>query len=165
MNSLCDRFRHWFGHEKDSNAKLLGMLESIPAERHSDPLYAKALEKTAHIAVARQVWFCRVGQSTVMPTNFFPKMTLDEIRTLFTQIEKDWTHYLASLTDADLAQPMEYTRMGNRMRYTIEGALTQTLGHAFYHRGQVGTLVAMLGGKFVDTDYVFWHKPEVLGPA
>jgi uncharacterized damage-inducible protein DinB len=92
-------------------------------------------------------------------------MTLDEIRTLFTQIEKDWTHYLASLTDADLAQPMEYTRMGNRMRYTIEGALTQTLGHAFYHRGQVGTLVAMLGGKFVDTDYVFWHKPEVLGPA
>jgi uncharacterized damage-inducible protein DinB len=165
VTSLADRFRLWFEHEKDSNAKLIAMLESIPAEKRTDPLYAKVLTKAAHIAVARQIWFYRIGQTTVMPTDFFPSMTLAEMKALFAKVEAEWTAYLATLMDADLAKPIEYVRMGNRMRYTVEGALTQTNGHAWYHRGQVGTLVALLGGKFTDTDFVFWHKPELLGPA
>lgn len=165
MNSLSDRFRQWFEHEKDSNAKILAMLESVPTEKHADPDYAKALGKAAHIAVARQIWYYRVGQSTMMPTDFFPKMTLEEIKALFVEIEGQWSKYLASITDDDLAKPIDYIRQGNRMRYHLEGALTQVNGHAWYHRGQVGLLVAKLGGKFVDTDYVFWHKPEILGPA
>jgi uncharacterized damage-inducible protein DinB len=36
--------------------------------------------------------------------------------------------------------------------------LTQVFGHAWYHRGQIASLVAELGGKAVDTDFIFWCK-------
>ncbi|MGC3966918.1 MAG: hypothetical protein QM775_05970 [Pirellulales bacterium] len=40
----------------------------------------------------------------------------------------------------------------------MEGTLTQVFGHAWYHRGQIAQLVAMLGGKAVDTDYILWCR-------
>ncbi|MFT3881265.1 MAG: hypothetical protein QM703_16570 [Gemmatales bacterium] len=33
MKTLADRFRRWYDHERDSNAKCIAMLESVPAER------------------------------------------------------------------------------------------------------------------------------------
>jgi uncharacterized damage-inducible protein DinB len=43
--------------------------------------------------------------------------------------------------------------------------LTQTFGHAWYHRGQIAQLVALLGGKPVDTDYISWCKLSPIDPA
>jgi uncharacterized damage-inducible protein DinB len=42
--------------------------------------------------------------------------------------------------------------------------LTQLFGHAWYHRGQIAQLVAELGGKAVDTDYIFWCKLTPIEP-
>ena len=49
MKSLADRFRQWYEHERDSNAKSLAMLASVPVERRTDPLFQKALDKMAHL--------------------------------------------------------------------------------------------------------------------
>ena len=52
---------------------------------------------------------------------------------------------------------------GRRFRWDVEGVLTQTFGHAWYHRGQIATIVNGLGGKPVDTDYIYWcGTPEKL---
>jgi len=82
---------------------------------------------------------------------------------MFADIENKWTAYLAKLEDADLTRTFDYVRQGVRLRYAIEHALTQLNVHALYHRGQVESLVSRLGGRFMDTDFVFWHKPEELG--
>ena len=165
MHSLSDRYRLWFDHERDSNTKMLAMLESIPAANRTGPDYTKALEKAAHIALARKLWFYRLGKLSSPPANLFPAMSVEEMKPLFVEMENEWAAFFATLTDDDLAKPIEYVRQGLKLRYTLEAALTQTNGHAWYHRGQVGMLVAKLGGTFVDTDFVFWHKPEVLGPG
>jgi uncharacterized damage-inducible protein DinB len=157
---LIERFRHWYEHERDSNAKMLAMLESVPENMRTSPEFTKALEKSSHIALARQLWLCRMGQYTDVPPALFPAMPIEEQKKLFAHVESLWTKYLATLTDADLEKKFEYVRQGVKLRYSIEGALTQTHGHAWYHRGQVGMLVAKLGGKFMDTDFVFWHHPE-----
>lgn len=162
MNSLADRFRRWYEHERDSNAKTLAMLESVPADRRADPLFEKAVGKMAHLVAARRRWLARLGLSTELPEPF-PKTPLAELPALVAAVEAKWTAYLATLNDAALAKTIEWEFNGTKMRWNLEGLLTQTNGHAWYHRGQVAMLVSMLGGTMVDTDYIFFAKPEKVG--
>lgn len=161
MQSLADRFRRWYDHERDSNTKIVGMLESVPAEKRSDPLFQKALDKTAHLIAARKRWLGRLGLISELPEPF-PKGVLEEIPANFAAIEATWVKYLASLDDAALAKKIEWSFNGQKLRLDLESILTQVNGHAWYHRGQVAMLVGMLGGKAVDTDYLYFAKPEKL---
>jgi uncharacterized damage-inducible protein DinB len=66
---------------------------------------------------------------------------------------------LKQLNDEELTRTLEWQAAdGKHYRWNVEGMLTQTFGHASYHRGQIAQLVAGLGGKGVDTDYIFWCK-------
>lgn len=161
MTSLIERFRTWYEHERDSNAKSLAMLQSVPAEKRSDPLFAKAVGKMAHLVAARRRWLTRLGVTTELP-DAFPAWTLDELPALVAATEAAWVAYLNSLDDAAIAKSIEWSFNGQKMRWTLEGVLTQTNGHAWYHRGQIALLVTMLGGKMTDTDYIFFAKPEKL---
>ncbi|CAN5594359.1 hypothetical protein BH11PLA2_BH11PLA2_14780 [soil metagenome] len=154
---MLDRFRKWYDYERDANAKTLVMLDSVPAENRSDPQYAKALTKMAHCVVARQMWLFRLGVGTA-PTALFPEVKSPaEIAAMLAPVEAAWTAYYQTLTEADLAREFEYTGWDKKnYRLSIEALLTQLFGHAWYHRGQIASIVAGLGGKFVDTDYILW---------
>lgn len=164
MNTLADRFRRWYEYEKDCTAKVLAMLESVPAEKRADPMFQKAIDKFAHVDAARMRWLHRLGVYPELPPPFPPGVKLEELAGRFAVSEREWTAYLAKLTDAELAKEIEYTFAdGSRYRWVVEGILTTLFGHAQYHRGQVVTYVHLLGGKPVDTDYVFFSKPTKLG--
>lgn len=166
MNTLADRFRRWYDYERDCNAKSLEMLASVPEDRRSDPEYQKAVGKMAHLAAARQRWLHRLGHFPVLPPVFPQATPLEAVREMVAKTETAWVHYLNGLDEAELTRSMDWTAPdGKRYRWDVEGVLTQVFGHAFYHRGQIATLVAMLGGKAVDTDYLFWCKLTPLGPA
>ena len=159
MTGLADRFRNWYEHERDSNAKCLTMLASVPAERRTDPLFQKALDKMAHLVAARRRWLYRLGAYSELP-EIFPTGVLEELPALVSATEAAWVAYLAKLDDAALAKPFEWEFNGQRMRWHLAGVLTQVNGHAWYHRGQIAMLVTMVGGTMVDTDYIFFAKPE-----
>src|SRR5262249_1400548 len=159
MNSLADRFRGWYEYERDCNAKSLEMLASVPAERQSAPEFQKAIGRMAHLVAARQRWLHRLGHWPECPQLFPESVTLANLPAMVTKTEAAWVAYLGRLDDAELARGVEWTAAdGKRYRWNVEGILTQTFGHAWYHRGQIAQLVAGLGGKAVDTDYIFWCK-------
>jgi uncharacterized damage-inducible protein DinB len=163
MKTMIERFRRWYEHERDSNAKCLAMLASVPEEKRSQPFYQKAIDKMAHLVAARHRWLFRLGVLSTQP-EIFPKETkLSDLPALVESVEHAWVNYLNTLDDAKLAQKFEYnTPDGKRMRWDLESLLTQTNGHAWYHRGQIAMLVAELGGKAVDTDYIFFQRPEAV---
>ena len=162
MTALLDRFRRWYDYERDCNAKLLGMLESVPAEQHGTPEFEKAVVKTGHLIAARRRWLHRLGQWPDLPPIFPTGLTIADLTQQFAETETAWVAYFNSLSEADLARVIEWTGpTGQQFRWDIEGILTQMLIHAPYHRGQVAQLVAHLGGKAVDTDYLFWCNPAV----
>ncbi len=161
--TMTDRFRHWYNHERDANAKCLAMLASVPEENRSHPYYQRALDKMAHLVSARHRWLHRIGVLPAQPELFPQGTKLSDLPALVESIENAWVQFLNTLDDSQLGRKFEYTAMdGKRLRWDLEGALTQTNGHAWYHRGQIAMLVAELGGKAVDTDYVFFHRPEVV---
>src|SRR5262245_60284079 len=160
MKTLADRFRHWYEYECDCNAKSLAMLASVPAERRTTPEFQKAVGRMAHLAAARQRWLHRLGHWTHVPGPF-PNISLDELPKFVSDTETAWRQYLRRVDENELKREFEWQFPdGKRYRWNVEGVLTQVFGHAWYHRGQIAQLVAAVGGTAVDTDYIFWSKPE-----
>jgi uncharacterized damage-inducible protein DinB len=159
MKSLADRFRRWYEYERDCNTKSLEMLASVPAERRSAPEFQKAVDRMAHLVAARRRWLHRLGHGPGAPGPWPQGTALSDLPALVAETEAAWSAYLDRLTDDELARTLEWEFAdGRRYRWDVEGVLTQTFGHAWYHRGQIAQLVAGLGGKAVDTDYIFWCK-------
>jgi uncharacterized damage-inducible protein DinB len=143
------------------------MLASVSAERRSAPEFQKAVDRMAHLVAARRRWLHRLGHLPEVPTTPFPQaINLADLPAQVADTEAAWVAYLSRLDDQELARTLEWEAPdGRRYRWDIEGILTQVFGHAWYHRGQIAQLVAMLGGKAVDTDYIFWCKPAPVEPA
>ncbi|HEY1187415.1 MAG TPA: DinB family protein [Gemmata sp.] len=159
MTSLADRFRKWYEYERDCNAKSLAMLASVPAERRGAAEFQKAVDRMAHLVAARRRWLHRLGHWAEPPVPFPAGTALTDLPGLVADTEAAWVAYLDRLDAAELAREFEWLAPdGRRYRWEVEGALTQTFGHAWYHRGQIAQLVAGLGGTAVDTDYIFWCK-------
>ncbi len=161
MKSLSDRFRRWYEYERDCNAKSLEMLSSVPVERRETPEFQKAVARMAHLVAARCRWLFRLGRFANSPAIHPQGTRLEDLPAQVAEIEAAWTAYLIQLDEAELNRTFEWQAAdGRRYRLDIEGVLTQVFGHAWYHRGQIAQLVALLGGKAVDTDYILWCKPE-----
>ncbi len=162
MKTLADRFRRWYDHERDSNAKCLAMLNSVPADKQKTEEFQKAVDKMAHLVAARQRWLTRLGYWQELPS-IFPKATpLADLPAMVAKTETAWVDYLSKLDEQELNREVQWLAVfdNKTYRWNIEGILTQVNGHAWYHRGQIAQLVAQLGGKAVDTDYIFYSKLE-----
>lgn len=120
----------------------------------------------AHLVAARRRWLNRLGHWPDSPTSPFRQgIGHADPAAMVADTEAAWVDYLSRLADADLAREVEWQFPdGRRFRWDVEGILTQTSGHAGYHRGQIAQLVAGLGGQAADTDYIFWCKPTPIEP-
>jgi uncharacterized damage-inducible protein DinB len=170
MNPLSfpERFRNWYAYERDCNAKVLTMLESVPPDARSNPNFQRALDKMAHLIAARQIWLYRLDHWQERPVTFFPPgTTLADLPARLAATEEAWTTYLANLDDAALLSDFTFTTTtGDTWKWNVLDLLTQVFGHAWYHRGQIATLVSDLGGKQIDTDYIYWcGTPQKLPPS
>jgi uncharacterized damage-inducible protein DinB len=164
VNTLADRFRQWYEYERDCNAKCLAMLASVPDDQRGRPEFQKAVDRMAHLVAARRRWLSRLGHWPDPPAPFPQGTSLDALPEMISVTEAAWVKYLGQVDDNELAREFEWQFAdGKRYRWNVEGVLTQTFGHAWYHRGQIAQLVAGLGGKAVDTDYIFWCKLTPIG--
>ncbi len=162
--SFAERFRTWYAYERDCNAKAVEMLRSVPPASRASSQFTRAVGKMAHLLAARHMWLYRLGVVTGHPGSWFPPTTLEELPATMAAIEQRWIAYLAALTDAELDAEFVFSRdEGERYRWRLVDLLTQVFGHAWYHRGQIAMLVKDLGGEAVDTDYIYWDRPTVVG--
>lgn len=160
MKTMIERFRKWYEHERDCNAKCMAMLESVPAEKRQSDSFQRAVDKMSHLVAARQRWLTRLGYWQELPA-IFPKGTsLADLPAMVAKTETAWIDFLSRLDEKDLEREVEWVAVfdNKKYRWNLEGILTQVNGHAWYHRGQIAMLVADLGGKAVDTDYIFFAK-------
>ena len=84
--SFPDRFRTWYAYERDCNAKVLAMLESVPQANRASPQFAKAVGKFAHLIAARHFWLFRLGACADRPETWFPQTPLEQLPTALHEI-------------------------------------------------------------------------------
>ena len=154
--SLIARYRHWYDHERDANAKMLDMIESVPESARTDARFVRALRLAAHLAACRENHLEAFHGREAVAEWFPESVALPSLRLRFAALETAWSGYLDSLSDATLVRDIALRDGDFRYLWNIEGQVFQLLGHAAYHRGQIALLVDDLGGATVDTDYVDW---------
>ncbi len=159
--SLLERYRMLYEHEKDCNAKMLAMLESVPDANRGEDRFQQAVTLAGHLAACRENWLDFMARDSKNQVAWRDeRCDLATLRPRFAALESQWTDYLARLGDDQLAQDFEFTEAdGERYSLPTEVQIVQLLGHASYHRGQIALLVDQLGGETVDTDYVYWAVP------
>ena len=137
---------------------MLDMIESVPEDRRSDPQFHRAVDLAAHLALCRENWLNRMdGNGSAVDHWFEDGVDFNTLRQRFANTERSWTLYLHRLKDEDLEKDFEFSGTdGASYSLQIEVQVTQMVGHAFYHRGQIVMIVDSLGGDSVDTDYLFW---------
>ena len=167
MKTLSDRFRHWYNHERDCNAKVLVMLESVPAAQRSQPDFQRAVDLMAHMVAARRMWLFRLGHGPEPPSGWSPAgTTFGDLPAMLSAVEANWVAYLRDLNDEMLSRELIWKGTdGSRWQWPVEKILTQVSCHAWYHRGQIVVLVGALGGKTTSTDLIFWDRPARLDPV
>jgi len=160
--TMIQNYRRWFDYERDSHAKTLSSLGTVPEASRKSHSFQKAVDLLAHVVAARRMWLFRLGVG-IEDVGLFPvDIDLLALPSQIAQMESEWSHYLDELDDAALSQTFEYqSSEGKRFRSRIEDILTQLFGHSWYHRGQIAALVRSLGGQPAVTDFVFWSREAV----
>jgi uncharacterized damage-inducible protein DinB len=156
--SLLGRYRVLYEHEKDSNHKMLAMIESVPEANRRDARFQRAVTLAGHLAACRENWLDHMDREGHNQVAWWDeRCELATLRPRFAALESQWTAYLARLEEDQLAQDFEFTELnGESFHLPIEVQIEQLVGHAAYHRGQIALLVDQLGGETVDTDYADW---------
>jgi uncharacterized damage-inducible protein DinB len=151
-----------YEYEKDCNAKMLAMIDSVGVVNRADARFQQAVNLANHLAACRENWLDRMdGEGDKQVAWFEEKGDFATLRPRFEAVHAVWTEYLAALDDTQLARDFDFpTTAGSRFAVPTHVQLEQLVGHACYHRGQVALLVAQLGGETVDTDYLYWSMPR-----
>lgn len=162
-DALIARYRRWYVYERESHAKLLASLDSVPEEGRRTPEYQRALGIAGHIDFARRIWLDRLAGASPRSGVLFPNdVTLEELAASYRETESRWEAYLESLDDATIEHVLEYHNLnGIRCRNKVEDVLAQLFGHSWYHRGQIAMLVRTAGGEPAATDLIHWRREAI----
>jgi uncharacterized damage-inducible protein DinB len=164
----AEQFRRCFEYEKDSHRKVLASLETVPEGGRASEPYRKALSIFGHIIAARRTWLHRFDPAHEPPAVLFPTdETPESLRGSLEATERDWSGWLARLTDAELDRVFTYATFstGERFRATVGDTLIHLHGHSLYHRGQIASLVRAAGGQPAQTDFSFWAREPADPPV
>jgi len=75
------------------------------------------------------------------------------------ELERDWTDFTASLSDADLSRVYAFKTMkGDPQEQPAWQMLQHLVNHGSHHRGQVTTLLRQLGAKPLNVDMVGFYR-------
>jgi len=164
-DSSIHYFRRLFEYERNSNAKSLASLETVPADRRSDPAFRRALDLHAHVAASRLMWLYRLGADSAAPETYNPQnLSFAEVRALVERMEEGWAEYLERLPEEGMDEVLEYDSISSgRFRSSMSEVFTHLAGHTWYHRGQIATLVRAAGGVPAMTDFMFWSRTPADG--
>jgi uncharacterized damage-inducible protein DinB len=84
---------------------------------------------------------------------------LGAIRARWKDVEMNLTRYVSGLSDADLVRVVEFRNTkGILYRHPLWEMMQHLVNHSTYHRGQVATLLRMLGSSAQATDLIAFYR-------
>jgi len=148
-----------FAYNRWANARTLDAAARLTPGQFTRDLgnsFASVRDTLVHIYGAEWIWLERwKGESPAsgMSAEDFPDVTVIAFR--WKELEAEQSAFLADLSDAELAQPLEYANLkGERFTSPLGRLMQHLINHSTYHRGQITTMLRQLGATPVGTDLV-----------
>ena len=144
-----------------ANRKLFAVLPQLTAEQFTQPLaddHGSIRNTLVHMLAAEWAWIGRCGGKdrgpALDPANYpTPASLIDAWK----QHESRVHEFLSTLSDSDLARPIEFAIFGGPKQSMPLGELLQhAANHGVHHRGQVSLLLRLRGFSPEDFDILFY---------
>jgi uncharacterized damage-inducible protein DinB len=132
---------------RDRQLEACAGLDQERFERRLAGSFPSLRELLAHLVAVEWLWLERwrgEAPKTLVPLSEFP--TLAAVRERWRAVESEMRAYLAGLDEEALARPLTcVSTRGEQWTYPLWRMLMHLVNHQSYHRGQVTTLLRMLG--------------------
>lgn len=130
--------------------QLLDHLETIPAEDLTRPVegfsYATLASQLHHLIGGEWYWMGVMQGDPRYDDDADEHETLEALRALHAKVRADTAAYLSGLSDEDASTPQTVTKWnGDTAEITPAHALLRTQTHIFQHRGEVASMLRLLG--------------------
>ncbi len=160
MNPLIQHFVRLLAIETWANARVIESLATIPSGNRAGERYQRVMGLLPHCVIARQVWLWRIkGHPYEAIKDWFPPMAPRQVADAASDVDGQWSAYLAGLTEAELAREIHYSASdGTAYSSTVQDILTHVFNHSTYHRGQIARIVTELGGQRATTDAIAFSR-------
>ena len=142
-----------------ANAKLLDAVEGLDLTRFTRTLggsFPSVQATLTHILWVEWLWLERWhGRSPqqVFEPGEFP--SVEELRTRWVQLQAAQMAYVKTLSQGELQQVIRYTNLkGELWEYPLWRQIYHLVNHSTYHRGQVITMLRVLGAPRPATDFL-----------
>lgn len=164
----ADYFRRMIDYTYWAHHQVWGCIAELTDEQFTRPCdysIGSLHQQAVHTLDAEWLWLHRVQNQprpAVLTPEDFP--TRAEVRTQWDEVEAGWRDFIATLTDDQLGETIEYISInGNtrRVQPRWEG-LAQIVNHATDHRAQMLALIHQVGGRTLAQDFIFysWANPS-----
>jgi uncharacterized damage-inducible protein DinB len=154
-----------FDYDRWATAKLLDVVAQVPEDvywKNPGSSHGGIHGTLVHLIGACDVWLRRWNGET--PTRPWDEKDFKS----FTLVKQQWDNYQAQLgdfledmSDERLNAPLSYKDMkGNPYSTTLWKQMQHLVNHGSYHRGQIVTLLRILGMKAATTDLIYYYKEK-----
>ena len=160
MTQDLTTLRNFFAFVRWANRTILeSVAAALTPEEYGRPIggsFGSVQGTLVHLSGADWVWLERFhGRSPrAMPAGY-ELLDLEALARKWREVEAGQDAYIAGLTQARMAEPLSYASFaGDSFTRELGDALLHLANHGTYHRGQVATLMRMLGRTATPTDYL-----------
>lgn len=146
-------FEEMVTFDRWANEQLLSWMERHPENPELTRIFA-------HVVAENQPWL-HVLRGEVVPEDVHPEpdWTLAQCRANFAPTMDALAAYVASLDDASFSNIVRSSSpAGMTFENTVLQVLTNLLGHAEHHRGQMVATIGGETGEYVPTVYMSWLR-------
>lgn len=157
---MKDKLLTWYDYNCWANEKVLNHLQSVPVDIFVKDVnlgFQSIAHVLGHIATADRIWFSRISNG-ISPTSldFTPYTNVEEARNEFVHIQQSMRAFIES---ASIEQTISYKNTsGQPFEHTIEQIVQHVVNHGTYHRGNITTMLRVLGYNGVQTDYIVFLR-------
>jgi uncharacterized damage-inducible protein DinB len=156
---LLPAFRTNLEHHYWARDRQLEACAALTGEQFLRPVggsYASLRDTFGHMVAVEWIWLERwLGRSpsSLISAEEFPSLAALSGR--WSAVERELRAYLAGLDEEALIQPVSYNNLrGQPWSYPLWQMITHLQTHQSYHRGQVTTLLRILGVQPPPVDFL-----------
>ena len=154
-----------FDYDRWATVELLDIIVGIP-----DDVYRKNLDSShggihgtlVHLIGACSLWLSRWhGESPARLWKEEDFRSFSELREKWDGYQSRLAVYLQNLSDESLNAPLRYKDMkGNPYSMVLWKQMQHLVNHGSYHRGQIVTLLRILGVNPAGTDLIYYYREK-----
>jgi uncharacterized damage-inducible protein DinB len=157
--------RRLVAYNEWANSRMLEAAAALTVDRFTRKLgssFSSIRDTLGHIIGVEWVWLRRwKGESPRDTPGWMATAEVGTLRAELGKIERERAVFLDSIDDVDLQRRIAYTNFkGERWEYSLGDMLLHLVNHSTYHRGQVVTLLRLVGANAPATDLLLFNDEQ-----